>query len=93
MMEILVFVLLVGALWGGFKVGTDGGRTQLLEAQSQSISAALSADNDFYRKTGLHGSYLLSGHEYRSPTGFVIVKFEDLERVLKRASDRDDGDQ
>ncbi len=77
-MELLAGLLIVGALWLGYKAGTDRGRNSLLEAQSRSISESLSSDNEFYRKTGLHGSYLLEGHEYRSPTGYVIVKFSDL---------------
>lgn len=83
-MEYIAVLLIVGALWAGYKVGTDAGRTALLEAQSQAIAAALSKDNEFFRKTGLHGTYLLEGHEYRSPADFVIVKFSDLERTLKR---------
>jgi hypothetical protein len=83
-MEILAVLLVVGALLVGYKVGTDAGRSSVLDAQSRAITAALSSDSEFYRKTGLHGSYLLEGHEYRSPTDYVIVKFSDLERALKQ---------
>lgn len=85
-MELLALILIVGALWGGYRVGLDAGRTQILEAQSQSIRAAISSESEFFRKTGIHGAYLLEGHEYRSPADYVIVKFSDLEGVLARAT-------
>jgi len=93
-MEILALVLIAGALWAGYKVGCDAATTQLLESQSQTIRSAISTDNEFFQKTGLHGSYLLEGHEYRSPTDYVIVKYSDLEKLLLRMKQgTSDGDE
>lgn len=86
-MEYIAVFLIVAALWAGYKVGLDAGRTTVLDAQSLAIATALASENDFHRKTGLHGSYLLEGHEYRSPVDYVIVKFSDLERSLRQQAD------
>jgi chromatin remodeling complex protein RSC6 len=84
-MEILAVVFIVGALWTAYKVGTDAGRNALLDAQSRSIDSSLTSDSEFLKKTGLHGSFFLDGHEYRSSTDYVIVKFSDLDNLLKRS--------
>ena len=91
-MVYLAVALIIGALWLGFKIGTDSGRTALLEAQSLAISVSLESNNEFFLKTGLHGSYLLEGHEYRSPTDYVIVKFSDLECRLAQVPISNDDD-
>lgn len=79
-MGILAVLLIFGALWLGYKIGMESGRNNLLDAQSRSIVSALGSQNDFFKTFGIHGHYLLEGHEHRTPHDFVIVKFSDFER-------------
>ena len=92
-MEIILFILAVGALILGYKMGTDNGRRQTLENLNQRIVVGLEPTTDFARKYGIRGTHLVLdylGPDAKLGTGFnpspyvnfIVIHGEDFENRI-----------
>ena len=92
-MEILFFIMAVGALMLGYKLGTDNGRRQTLENLNQRIVTGLEPNTDFARKYGVRGTYLVldylgpdaklgTGFNPSPHVGFVLLHGDDFEKRI-----------
>ena len=89
-MELIIFAVVIAAIWMGYKIGQKSGRAELIEDQAQHIRAALYNDSEFRRKTGIHGTYYLTGHEFNTQIDFVIVNSTELDSALQRDTVEDE---
>ncbi len=82
---IFILIILV-AVFIGYKIGMDAGRERVVRVQQRQLAAALASSNDFYAAHSMHGLYTLQGHGERLGASFVVVKFDELQRLLSMAS-------